>query len=344
MKKTVCLIVAIISAFSISAFSEDIEEVTISYDNVGDYVKQANPDIEQLKINIYGMERTLRFLQSTYTAEQNIARENIKESLEYTRYNLDAVRELLVYNAQLMISGYYQLNMQIEQIDDSLEALKSKNRVLQVMYDIGYTSYFQLDSMRLNIKNLENTKTTLERQRDLLVKQLNRLMGRDPELILNITDFKAVEAQSSSGGPLAESDFDKEYKIAYDRNFSLKVEQEKYAALEKKDQFSPETRAQRIALNKARTDFKANFRAAFDDVFYNYAQIELYRSLYEGKKSEYNLTEIKYEVGVVSKNDLIDAQNALKTEKQKIANAEVNYMNAYLKYKAFLNGANPVSQ
>lgn len=342
MKKTISLILASIVAFSMFAFSANDEQLTISYDNVGDYVKQANPDIEQLKINIYGMERALRFLQSTYTAEQNIARENIKESLEYTRYNLDAIRELLVYNAQLMISGYYQLNMQIDQIADSLEALESKNRVLNVMYDIGYTSYIQLDSMRLNIKNLENTKTTLERQRDLLIKQLNQLMGRKPELQLNIMDFKPVEALNSNGTPLSESDFDEEYKIAYDRNYSLKVEQEKYASFDKKDPYSPETRAQRIARDKARTEFKTNFRAAFDDVFYNYTQIELYRVLYEGKKSEYNLKEVKYKVGIVSKNDLIDAQNALKTEEQKISNAEVNYMNAYLKYKAFLNGANPV--
>lgn len=342
MKKFLCVLTALM--FVIGAGAANDETLTVSYDNIGEYVKAANPDIEQLKINIQGMERALGFLESTYSAEQNIARENLKESLEYTRHSRDAVRELLVYNAQLMISGTYQMDYQIEEIEDSVEALKSKLSVLDVMLGIGYTSKSQIDLMKLNIEILENTKNTLIRQKELLIKQLNQLMGRAPDLPLVISEFTLAPAQNINGGTLAEEDYETEFQIAYDNNHTLKTEKAKYDLLYKRDRFSTEFRAQRIALEKARSEFKTNFRSAFDDVFYYKTQIQIAQNQYDNKKADFDLTELKYKVGVVSKNDFTDAQNALKSEQRKIKLAEIDFMNAILKYKAYLNGAYPVSR
>ena len=309
-----------------------------------DAAASGNPlSAEQIAANRTAIAK-LEAQKQALMSSQNQLRETtqtLEESLEVTRINLDATRQLLIYNGQALLSSYYKIENQLDELDNSMVSLTRQKNMMEAMVRAGQVTELEYNNLTFSVDSLKNTRASIERQKASLLKQINLLIGIDVDTIQEIAPFEAMLAKNSEGEQLSREDADAEYALALEANFSLKAEELTYQQKYKKNYSSAETRSQEVKLKNAKQNFELAFYNCFDSIFTQYDLLSQAHNTLLLKEQDLRVADVKYSLGQISKNDLEEAKSAVVAQKIKIQAAQIDYMNAYLKFQCFQNGGMP---
>lgn len=265
-------------------------------------------------------------------------RDSLETSLETLRYTKKSTTELLVYSAQTMISSQYQLQNQEKMFEQTEKDFARQKKITNALYRVGRATDSDLKALSYQEETLSHTKQTLERQRKALISQLNLLMARDFEAEISFADFKPTELKNQADETLSVADYQTELDAALGANIDIASQKHTY---EEAERFTAAYREAEQKLFDLRRQFKADFYAAFYDVFDTADSVRLEKNTLEQKKEALRIAELKYNRGYVSKNDFETAQSAVISQEITVSNVEIQHQNAVLKLECFRNGGWP---
>jgi len=256
-------------------------------------------------------------------------------SLTRTIQQLNNVNRQIIWGAESLFMGYHALT---RQLDISNETLKTLNRNIEIMerrLSLGQITARSLQSIRNNRTQLEQGIRTMEHELGNLKGQINMLLGRNHNALLELGALPAAER-----GFLDTIDRTRDLRAAMRSNHLLNI-----ALIEIDEQsrlFSENARVQEAI---ARNNYDSEVRALeqrYENLIRAIAdredQLELAESQLELLQQTLEETKRRFNRGLVSRVELEQAESEVLLQTIRVNGADAELYAAIQRYEWLLRG------
>ena len=289
--------------------------------------------IEALKKQIILLEYQLGTVINQVYASIDSIDANI-EKLEKQR---SAALNSLIYSAEASYISYFKLQVAKEQIAvQAAEAERSVNS-LAARYNLGMISKSVLDSAANQLKTLDDSLRSLERQEKSLIDDIKVTLGYDLKTNLKI-------------GAAPKFEYGSFYSVSYSAGLkeylanSTKIKDAEKALEDAKEKREDEAntvydvnRAE-VELESAKIDAERAFDKAYNSLRDAYEKLEDTEEKLEDAQTESLNARKRYGLGMISLSSLNAKEAELKTAGISVAQAKIDLQMSTLSYKNSLAG------
>lgn len=290
-------------------------------------------DSVQRDINV--MKATLSATQMGFGALDDAvddAKDDLEDTYIKTKRQLDNAANQIVIGAQSAYIGVITSNNGIATIDRNLAALDRNLAVLETQNKIGMAS-------DISVKNLQQTKLDVTAQRETLAlmrenaqRQLALLLGEAADTEVHPNNTPAVSYQD-----LHTMDYEKDIAEARKNSYAIWSKQNavEEASNDYEDAVTSSTDAYdaaKIELEATKDNFTDAFYQLYEDVKDKERLLEAAQTAYKNQQTNYKVTELQYQRGMISKLDYLAAGDTLANSKDDVQTAELNLFTAFSAY------------
>lgn len=298
-----------------------------------------NPVIAaQLKV----AQLNLGMCQASITALENVidslddaqedAQEELDDTYASTEKQLENAANQIVVGAQTAYMGVITISEGIETLDRNLAALDRSIQVVEKQVEIGMAS-------ELTLENLEQTRRTAAAQRETLVlqqttteNQLSLLCGNTADTTVHPTTLPTVTDQQ-----LAAMDYEKDLEQALENSYSIwsARDEMRQASNDYEDDVTSTVdayEAAKLNLEYAEESVTSLFRQLYLDVQDKKRLLDEAQAAYENELRNFEVDELQYERGMISKIDYLTAQDDLAAQEDAVRTAEHDLFSSYNTY------------
>ena len=225
----------------------------------------------------------------------------------------------------------------------SLAALDRQLQELDLRYDLGQVSALTLQQAKAGRTSLVSGRQTLQMGLDSGIMGLQYMIGGELTGGLKLTALPAVKEAD-----LAAMDEEADLTAAMEASYKLyaaqkTLEDAEETYLEAKDDYYYDDyqfiqaqhtwQAAQYTYENERLNYEMSFRTLYDQVK-DYKQVlDAARTSLAVEQSNYQVDQLKYEQGTISRNALLTAEDDLAAAKDTVATAERNLFVAYNNYR-----------
>ncbi len=336
------------------ALEENIQAIeVIDYDQMYETLRQNLNSIAsaQWMMTLYGMGETpeAKALEQSYDALRETF-DAIKEG-DLQKDNEDVLWQLRTAQNQIVMAGesLYIAIMEMEQnarsLDRSLEALDRSLEELELRYELGQISSQTLKQTQASRTSLLSSKQTLDSNIQNYKMQLELMSGGELKGTIELGELPKLTNEQLSSMNLEE-----DLAAAKEASYDL------YVAKQELDDAQDNARGQaelygnredRYEVQVANHQWQAaqynydatvqNFEISFRTL---YLQVKDFKQVLDAAKTalaveqdNYAVSQLKYEQGNLSKNDLLEAEDKVKEAQETVDGAENDLFSAYHTYR-----------
>lgn len=260
------------------------------------------------------------------------AENELDDTYASTEKQLENATNQIVVGAQTAYAGVITIREGIETLDRNLAALDRNIAVVEKQVEIGMASQLTLD-------NLEQTRRTAAAQRETLVKQqtttenqLSLLCGNTANTTVKPTTLPTVTEQQ-----LANMNYEKDLEEALDNSYTIwsARDEVRKASNDYEDDVTSTVDAYEAAqlnLEYAEESVTNTFRQLYLDVQDKKRLLDEAQAAYDTEKKNFDVDALRYERGMISKNDYLTAQDDLAAQEDAVRTAEHDLFTAYNTY------------
>ena len=338
---------------SLLTLEENIQAIeVIDYDQMYETLRQNLNSIAnaQWTMILYGMGETpeAKALEQSYDALRETF-DSIKDG-ELQKDNEDALWQLRSAQDQVIMAGesLYIAIMELEQnrqtLERNLAALDRSLQELELRYELGQISSQTLKQTQATRSSLESSKQTLESNLKNYKMQLELMSGGELNGTIQLGELPKVTDEQ-----LMEMNLEEDLAAAKEASYNLYVAQqdldeaqdnaEGQAALYGDREERYEVQVANHQWQAAQYNYDAtiqNFEISFRTLYY---QVKDFKQVLDAAKTalaveenNYAVAQLKYEQGNLSKNDLLEAQDAVDEARETVEGAENDLFSAYNTY------------
>ena len=336
------------------ALEENIQSIeVIDYDKMYEDLRQSLNDIAsaQWMMIIYGMGETpeAKALEQSYDALREIF-DSLKEG-ELQKDNEDAIWQLENAQNQVVMAGesLYIAIIEMEQnrqtLQRNLDALDRSLEELELRYELGQISSQTLKQTQATRTSLLSSKQTLDSNIQNYKMQLELMAGGELNGQIQLGELPGVTDKQ-----LTDMNLEADLETAKENSYSLyEAEQTldeahetyednggQYAATSDKYQYASAAHTYEAAkynYNATIQNFEISFRTL-------YLQVKDFKQVLDASKTalaveqdNYSVSQLKYEQGNLSLNDLLEAEDKVKEAQETVDGAENDLFSAYHNYR-----------
>lgn len=275
----------------------------------------------------------------------------IKEG-EFQQDNADTVWMLKNTQNQMAMAGesLYIALIELQQnnsiLERNLATLERGLAELDVRYDMGQVSSLTVQETQATKTSLLSTQQTLQCNYEILTDQLQAMLGEDLSAPLTLAPLPTVSDAQLAAMDL-EADLAKAKQASYalhdaknalddasdqyrsDANYYLEF----YNTTYKHEMAYHQLESAKHTYDAAVQNFELSFRTLYHQVK-DYQQVLLAaKSALAVKQNNYAAAQIRYEQGVISEYDLLDAQDTLAAAKDTVNSAAIDLLSTYTNYR-----------
>ncbi len=338
---------------SLLTLEENIQAIeVVDYEVMYDTLRENMNSIAsaQWTMIMYGMGETpeAKALEQSYDALKETFDAIKKGDLQ--KDNADAVWQLQSAQNQVIMAGesLYIAIMEMEQnrqtLDRNLAALDRSLQELELRYELGQISSQTLKQTQATRSSLESSKQTLESNLKNYKMQLELMSGGELNGTIQLGELPKVTDEQ-----LMEMNLEEDLADAKQASYNL------YVAKQQRDEAQDNAKGQaglygyreeRYEVQSANHQWQAaqynydatiqNFEISFRTLYY---QVKDFKQVLDAAKTalaveenNYAVAQLKYEQGNLSKNDLLEAQDAVDEARETVEGAENDLFSAYNTY------------
>ena len=263
---------------------------------------------------------------------QEAAEDELDDTYTSTEKQLENTANGIVVGAQTAYAGIITIREGIETLDRSLAALDRNIAVVEKQVEIGMAS-------QLTLENLEQTRRTAAAQRETLVKQQTATENQLSLLCGNTanTTVKPTTLPTVTDRQLADMNYEKDLEAALDNSYTIwsARDEMRKASNDYEDNVTSTVdayEAAKLNLEYAEESVTNSFRQLYLDVQDKKRLLDEAQAAYDMEKKNFDVDALRYERGMISKNDYLTAQDDLAAQEDAVRTAEHDLFTAYNTY------------
>ena len=263
---------------------------------------------------------------------QEAAEDELDDTYASTEKQLKNTANGIVVGAQTAYAGIITIREGIETLDRSLAALDRNIAVVEKQVEIGMAS-------QLTLENLEQTRRTAAAQRETLVKQQTATENQLSLLCGNTanTTVKPTTLPTVTDRQLADMNYEKDLEAALDNSYTIwsARDEMRKASNDYEDNVTSTVdayEAAKLNLEYAEESVTNSFRQLYLDVQDKRRLLDEAQTAYDMEKKNFDVDALRYERGMISKNDYLTAQDDLAAQEDAVRTAEHDLFTAYNTY------------
>lgn len=291
--------------------------------------------IEVAELNLKMCEESIAMLDRTIAGLDDLQEEaenELEDTYASTEKQLENTANGIVVGAQTAYAGIITIREGIETLDRSLAALDRNIAVVEKQVEIGMAS-------QLTLENLEQTRRTAAAQRETLVKQQTATENQLSLLCGNTanTTVKPTTLPTVTDRQLADMNYEKDLEAALDNSYTIwsARDEMRKASNDYEDNVTSTKdayEATKLNLEYAEESVTNSFRQLYLDVQDKKRLLDEAQAAYDMEKKNFDVDALRYERGMISKNDYLTAQDDLAAQEDAVRTAEHDLFTAYNTY------------
>lgn len=274
------------------------------------------------------LDRTIAGLDDLQEEAEN----ELEDTYASTEKQLKNTANGIVVGAQTAYAGIITIREGIETLDRSLAALDRNIAVVEKQVEIGMAS-------QLTLENLEQTRRTAAAQRETLVKQQTATENQLSLLCGNTanTTVKPTTLPTVTDRQLADMNYEEDLEAALDNSYTIwsARDEMRKASNDYEDNVTSTVdayEAAKLNLEYAEESVTNSFRQLYLDVQDKKRLLDEAQAAYDMEKKNFDVDALRYERGMISKNDYLTAQDDLAAQEDAVRTAEHDLFTAYNTY------------
>ena len=286
---------------------------------------------EQIKV----MEANIASLQTSLmtSAITGSATQTAYDDAEYSlRKQADNVTKQLCSGAESMLIGIQSLDYMREDLVRNLDALDRTLTVMEVQAERGMISPLELENAQNQRTQLAANLATLDNQREALGTNLALLCGYSADTTVepsNLPEVSATELRSMK--------YEDDLEAALKNSYTLWVKKDavRAAANNRDKNVSGTIETYEAAVKErdaAEEELTLAFKQAYDAVSSKKRLLDAAQFAVQKAEADLEVSQVKYEIGTVSKLDYQQAQDTLDAANNAVRSAKLDLLTAYRTY------------
>ena len=291
-------------------------------------IRVAQLNLKMCEESIAMLDRTIAGLDDLQEEAEN----ELEDTYASTEKQLENTANGIVVGAQTAYAGIITIREGIETLDRSLAALDRNIAVVEKQVEIGMAS-------QLTLENLEQTRRTAAAQRETLVKQQTATENQLSLLCGNTanTTVKPTTLPTVTDRQLADMNYEKDLEAALDNSYTIwsARDEMRKASNDYEDNVTSTKdayEAAKLNLEYAEESVTNSFRQLYLDVQDKKRLLDEAQAAYDMEKKNFDVDGLRYERGMISKNDYLTAQDDLAAQEDAVRTAEHDLFTAYNTY------------
>ena len=250
---------------------------------------------------------------------------------------INSANRQIIWGVESMYLGYHMLNNQLLQARENLNTLDRNIEIMQRRQAIGHVTQRAVQTLRTTRSQLVAGIATMENELENLKGQINLMLGREFDAPIQINAIPEADREF-----LESRDSERDLRNARGANATLNI-----ARIDMDEQSQlwgePARRQEAIARNNYESEVRAlsqrqvSLERAFEDRLTNLELAEEQLELLEETLEE---TQRRFDRGLLSRNDLAQAQSEVTLQELRVAAADAELFGAIRRYEWFVRGLN----
>ncbi len=294
-------------------------------------------NLSTLEQNIDAMEKQVREFDKLPAKEME---------LDKAILQIEMGNKSIVWGAQNLYLAHSSLKRQRDELLQNLELLDNQINIMKLQEELGMITLLDLNGVINQRDQIILGITTLDIQISNLKRELNIMLGLSYYEDLNLEDTFIIDKTIISA-----INYEDDLKIATKNSYSIQIKKLdydiQYNNMRWADRYgsSDEFRAARRSLESTEIAIDAEYKVVESTLIKAYQELQNKVAVldnenknleYEGQK--YDALKLKYELGMISKIELNQAESEYYSKYNKAKTAEQNLFQMFLQYQAFLRG------
>ncbi len=291
-------------------------------------IRVAQLNLKMCEESIAMLDRTIAGLDDLQEEAEN----ELEDTYASTEKQLENTANGIVVGAQTAYAGIITIREGIETLDRSLAALDRNIAVVEKQVEIGMAS-------QLTLENLEQTRRTAAAQCETLVKQQTATENQLSLLCGNTanTTVKPTTLPTVTDRQLADMNYEKDLEAALDNSYTIwsARDEMRKASNDYEDNVTSTVdayEAAKLNLEYAEESVTNSFRQLYLDVQDKKRLLDEAQAAYDMEKKNFDVDALRYERGMISKNDYLTAQDDLAAQEDAVRTVEHDLFTAYNTY------------
>lgn len=292
--------------------------------------------IQTLRIQKASLEASLRAVQSSYDDledDEDDAEDDQKITYSSTERKLGNAADQIVMGAETSFISLHTLDNTVKEIDRNIAALDRGIAIVKAQIGLGAATQLDLLELETQRENLTANRQTLITQRQNLKNSLAILCGYGAGEIVEVGSLPDVTAAQ-----IAAMDYEKDLATALKNSYSIWEKED--AVRQANDDYEDNKTTTLHAIQAAKIDLEAqketvtsSFRQLFHSVKDKSALYDSAAAAAAQQARNFQVSELQYQRGAISKNDYETAKDDLVAAEQAAATAKIELFTAYQTYQ-----------
>lgn len=302
-------------------------------------LKVARMNLQMAQQSVAGINAILKNLDDA----EDDAKDNLDDTVATYKRQFANTENQIVVGAQTAYLGIITIGQGLDTLDRNLAMLDRNITVVEKQVELGMASQLTLDNLKQTRRTAAAQRETLVKQQTATENQLSLLMGKPVSTTVKPTTVPQVTEKQ-----LRDMDYNKDLEEALKNSYSIWVKQDavRSASNDYEDDVTSTLdayEAAKINLEAEKDSVTNSFRALYDDVQDKKRLVTEAQAALETQQKNFGASAKQYQIGMISKNDYLDAQDELTAKEEALSTAQNDLFTAYNTYdwakRGFMSGA-----
>ena len=236
----------------------------------------------------------------------------------------------LIVQTQALFASYHQVKKSLATIEKNIEILELTVGTVERQKELGMVTQVDYLGAKKNLASLQSTyiqtQASLETIRQNLCLMTGWKYNDQPEI---------QEMPAADESRIAEMNLDVDIQTALDANLSLQSNRKGYKNMAEGS--ADKKNMERTIKNQEET-IKANMKNMYNDILQKQIALQLAQAVLETAKTTMNASNTKFQLGMLSKTELLSVEAAYLGKQVDMENANINLQQAIETYEWALKG------
>jgi len=309
--------------------SQAVESPTISEDDIFGEDSEIDPDTREeimgnIQSGINNVTGSINDMAAQMTYEQTMSAitqmEDALEDMEVGREDLvqamDDLESQMRYSSAYQALAIVQLQSALDLMEKNLELVNKSIAIYELQQKLGMATELNVDTQRVSKVELEKSIADNKEQLDNLKRSLNKLIGRTATTPLEVVPMQlpiAIDAAPEYTGKLVEKFIDGDTKLR-DLNrdrVDLKDSVKDGMDSDERQNIDYQVEGIDMQIDTQRQAVADNVKAMLAKINSDGEAYKISRQKYVNEKKNFEIAQKKYELGMISQVQLLQAEATL---------------------------------
>lgn len=271
-------------------------------------------------------------LASIYSGEESVedAVQELDNQFAAAKRGYEYQADMLVYSAETMYISIATLKLSVDDVERGLNTLDRSIAEMEKRYELGQISKLTLEQVKHQRTSVYSQLQTLSYSIEELELSLGALLGWDVGTKASVSALTPITTSQ-----LNQINYKKDLTSALENSYNIWTAQENIRIITN----DLSTTAQKTSLEAAKMsrtiaerDMTQGFMTKFNAIGEKQRLVSVAKEDYEFQKTLYEATKKQYNLGVISKNTLLSAEDDLASAEAAINAAQYDLVLAYNDY------------